>query len=209
MRKLDDLVASGLEQRLLDPERLEDVLGALLDRREERISRRRRRRRRTRQTSGGSHARLKRLYAAIERGLADLDVRPSDRIAELKATRDRRAMWSRAAGRRAGAQMARRSRLITVAVLPRPPGADCALSSATACDHLRPLAQRVQVAEGEVRLMASKTTLMRALAAIGGLKRRRAAFAFLFRYWRRGVSAIPMFLPSATVRENRVISGHF
>jgi hypothetical protein len=51
MRKLDDLVASHLEQRLLDPERLEDVLGALLDRREERIARRRRR---TRQTGGGS-----------------------------------------------------------------------------------------------------------------------------------------------------------
>ncbi|MGZ9106316.1 MAG: recombinase family protein [Rhodoplanes sp.] len=65
MRKLDDLVASHLEQRLLDPERLEDVLGALLDRREERISRRRAVAAELAKRAAEADARLKRLYAAI------------------------------------------------------------------------------------------------------------------------------------------------
>ena len=36
MEKLDDLVACHLEERLLDPERLEEVLSAVLDRRQDR-----------------------------------------------------------------------------------------------------------------------------------------------------------------------------
>ena len=89
MRKLDDLVASHLERRLLDPERLEEVLGALLDRREERASRRRIVAAELAKRAAEADARLKRLYAAIERGLADLDDPAlKDRIAELKATRD-------------------------------------------------------------------------------------------------------------------------
>ena len=73
MRKLDDLVASHLEQRLLDPERLEEVLGALLDRREERASRRRAVAAELAKRAAEADGRVKRLYAAIERGLADLD----------------------------------------------------------------------------------------------------------------------------------------
>jgi site-specific DNA recombinase len=40
MERLDDLVAQHLETRLLDPERLEAVLSAVLDRRQERAERR-------------------------------------------------------------------------------------------------------------------------------------------------------------------------
>jgi hypothetical protein len=65
MRKLDDLVASHLERRLLDPERLEEVLGALLDRREERASRRHAVAAELAKRAAEADARLKRLYAAI------------------------------------------------------------------------------------------------------------------------------------------------
>jgi hypothetical protein len=65
MRKLDDLVASHLERRLLDPERLEEVLGALLDRREERASRRHAVATELAKRAAEADARLKRLYAAI------------------------------------------------------------------------------------------------------------------------------------------------
>lgn len=41
MDRLDHLVAEHLEQRLLNPKRLEDLLAAHLDRREERDTRRR------------------------------------------------------------------------------------------------------------------------------------------------------------------------
>jgi hypothetical protein len=37
-------------------------------------------------------------------------------------------------------------------------------------DHLRALAQRVEVADGEVRIMGSKVDLLRALAAASGVK---------------------------------------
>ena len=40
MERLDDLVAAHLEERLLDPERLEEVLSIVLDRRQERAERR-------------------------------------------------------------------------------------------------------------------------------------------------------------------------
>jgi site-specific DNA recombinase len=42
MDKLDDLVASHLEGRLLQPERLETILATVLDRRQERSERRKR-----------------------------------------------------------------------------------------------------------------------------------------------------------------------
>src|SRR5690606_39023965 len=41
MKKLDDLVVGHIEDRLLQPERLEEMLATVLDRREERIDRRR------------------------------------------------------------------------------------------------------------------------------------------------------------------------
>lgn len=89
MEKLDKLVASHLEERLLDPERLEDVLGRLLDRREERAERRRTVAAELAKRAAEADARLKRLYDAIERGLADLDDPAlKDRITELKAMRD-------------------------------------------------------------------------------------------------------------------------
>ena len=40
-------------------------------------------------------------------------------------------------------------------------------------DHLRALAQRVEVREGEVRIMGSKRSLLQTLAAIGGKCRNR------------------------------------
>lgn len=89
MQKLDDLVAAHLEERLLDPERLEEVLGNLLDRREERARRRQAITAELAKRAAEADARLKRLYDAIERGLADLDDPAlKDRIAELKATRE-------------------------------------------------------------------------------------------------------------------------
>ena len=39
MEKLDDLVASHLEERLLQPDRLQMILSAVMDRREERTTR--------------------------------------------------------------------------------------------------------------------------------------------------------------------------
>jgi DNA invertase Pin-like site-specific DNA recombinase len=61
MKRLDDLVAAHLEERLLDPERLEEVLGILLDRRRERAERRAEHATELRKKAAEAEARLKRL----------------------------------------------------------------------------------------------------------------------------------------------------
>jgi hypothetical protein len=89
MEKLDDLVAGHIEGRLLQPERLEEVLASVLDRRQERAERRREHIAELHQRAAEAELRLKRLYDAIESGVADLeDPALKDRIASLKSVRD-------------------------------------------------------------------------------------------------------------------------
>ncbi|MDT0496483.1 hypothetical protein RM530_03770 [Algiphilus sp. W345] len=89
MDKLDGLVASHLEDRLLQPERLETIQATVLDRRQERSERQREHIAELNRRAAESEARLKRLYDAIEAGVADLDDPAlKDRIDGLKAIRD-------------------------------------------------------------------------------------------------------------------------
>ena len=89
MEKLDGLVADHLEKRLLKPERLEEVLSSILTRREERAERRATHVTDLRKRAAEAEAKLKRLYDAIENGVADLsDPLLKERLAELKAIRD-------------------------------------------------------------------------------------------------------------------------
>ncbi len=89
MEKLDNLVAGHIEHRLLAPERLEEVLASVLDRRQERTERRREHIAELNKRATEADLRLKRLYDAIETGVADLnDPGLKERIAGLKAIRD-------------------------------------------------------------------------------------------------------------------------
>ena len=89
MEKLDDLVAKHLEDRLLQPERLEAILSAVLDRRQEQTTRKRAHVADLNKRATETDLRLKRLYDAIENGIADVnDSDLKERIATLKATRD-------------------------------------------------------------------------------------------------------------------------
>src|SRR3546814_4117760 len=90
MEKLDDLVAKHLEERLLQPERLEAILSAVLDRRQEQTTRKRAHVADLNKRATETDLRLKRLYDAIENGIADVnDSDLKDRIATLdrKSTR--------------------------------------------------------------------------------------------------------------------------
>jgi site-specific DNA recombinase len=169
MEKLDDLVAEHLEKHLLDPERLERVLSAVLDRRQERSGRRREHIAELNKRAAESELRLKRLYDAIESGVADLDDPAlKDRIDGLKATRDQARDDAERASTllQSSAQQA-----ITPSMLRK------FASSARRRmrlegggyrrDHLRALAQRVEVDTGEVRIIGSKSTLLQLLAANG------------------------------------------
>jgi site-specific DNA recombinase len=170
MEKLDDLVAGHLEDRLLQPERLEAILATVLDRRQERSDRQREHFAELNRRAAESEARLKRLYDAIEAGVADLDDPAlKDRIDGLKAIRDQakadaeraQAMLQNSGGQAVTPQMlgkfarAARQRI-------RLEGGGYRR------DHLRALAQRVEVAEGEVRIMGSKSRLLQTLVANGG-----------------------------------------
>jgi hypothetical protein len=89
MDKLDRVVADHIEHRLLQPKRLEQVLSSVLDRRKERAKRRTAHIAEMRKRASEADAKLKRLYDAIENGIADLaDPMLKDRIAELKVLRD-------------------------------------------------------------------------------------------------------------------------
>jgi site-specific DNA recombinase len=166
MHKLDTLVADHIEQRLLQPARLESILSSVLDRRKERAERRTAHIAELRKRASEADAKLKRLYDAIENGVADLtDPMLKDRIAELKAIRDQ----ARADAERAEDAIERLGPTITPQTLKT--FAKHARkrmrteSGGYRRDHLRALAQRVEVDRKEVRIMGSKSVLLRTLVA--------------------------------------------
>lgn len=171
MDKLDDLVADHLEKQLLQPERLETILASVLDRRQEQSERRRDHIAELNKRSAESELRLKRLYDAIEAGVVDLDDPAlKDRIDGLKVIRDQ----AKADAERAQAMLQTSgSKAVTPQMLRK--------FASTARqrirldgggyrrDHLRALAQRVEVAEGEVRIIGSKSRLLQTLVAGSGV----------------------------------------
>jgi site-specific DNA recombinase len=172
MEKLDNLIANHLTDRLLQPEHLEEVLAPVLDRRQERALRRREHIAELNKRATETDLRLKRLYDAIEAGIADLnDPALKDRIAGLKAIRDQ-------AQADAGRACAMLESSTQQEITPR-----MVKTFARAArerirtdgggfrrDYLRALAQRVEVADKEVRIIGSKSDLLRALTATSGVK---------------------------------------
>jgi DNA invertase Pin-like site-specific DNA recombinase len=165
MEKLDNLIASHLEDRLLQPDRLETILAAVLDRRQARSERQREHIAELNKRAAESELRLKRLYDAIEAGVANIDDPAlKDRIDGLKAIRDQ----AKADAERAQAMLSHSgSQAVTPKMLQR--FAQAARErmrlpgGGYRRDHLRALAQRVEVADGEVRIMGSKSRLLQAL----------------------------------------------
>ena len=171
MEKLDGFVADHLEKRLLTPERLEKILSPILTRREERAKRRTAHVAELRKRAAEAEAKLKRLYDAIENGVADLsDTLLKDRVAELKAIRDQSrddADRAATAQEQAGPTVTPQA-LATFARQARKRMRNAA--GGYRRDHLRALAQRVEVDDREVRIMGHKTALLSALFASGGGK---------------------------------------
>jgi hypothetical protein len=172
MEKLDNLVASHIEDRLLQSERLEEVLASVLDRRQDRADRRRAQLAELNQRAAETDLRLKRLYDAIESGIADLaDPALKDRIAGLKAIRDQArtdAERAQAALESSGHQSITPDMVRKFASTARE--RIRIAGGGYRRDHLRALAQRVEVADREVRIMGSKGDLLRTLTAASGVK---------------------------------------
>jgi site-specific DNA recombinase len=191
MEKLDDLVASHLESQLLQPERLETILSSVLDRRQEQSERRREHIAELNKRAAESELRLKRLYDAIEAGVADIDDPAlKDRIEGLKAIRDQ----AKADAERAQAMLDNSgSKAITpqmVRAFAKTARQRIRLEGGGyRRDHLRALAQRVEVANGEVRIMGSKTRLLQALTAKNGVN----SVPTQGLKWRRGWDSNPRY----------------
>lgn len=191
MDKLDDLVADHLERQLLQPERLETILASVLDRRQEQSERRREHISELNKRAAESELRLKRLYDAIEAGVADIDDPAlKDRIDGLKAIRDQakadaeraQAMLDNSGGKAITPQMVR-TFAKTARQRIRLEGGGYRR------DHLRALTQRVEVADGEVRIMGSKTRLLQALTGKSGVN----SVPTQGLKWRRGRDSNPRY----------------
>jgi site-specific DNA recombinase len=100
--KLDGLVIDHLIQRLLHPERLAEMLSSLTARRTEKAQALSGRILQLQHEVTEMDGKLKRLYRLIEDGVTDLDDVLKDRLADLKAVRDR----ANAALERAGSHVA-------------------------------------------------------------------------------------------------------
>jgi site-specific DNA recombinase len=187
MEKLDNLVAGHIEDRLLQPERLEEVLASVLDRRQERSDRRRIHIAELNKRAAETDLRLKRLYDAIETGVADLDDPAlKERIAGLKAIRDQ----AQADSERAQAMLESSSQQAVTPAMVRKFARTARErikidGGGYRRDHLRALAQRVEVAEGEVRIMGSKGNLLRMLAAALGVKSAASGVPSSVLSWRK------------------------
>lgn len=170
MTKLDDAVIDHLETRLLDPERLAQLMEQLLDRREEWADQRRGHVAEMRKRATEAEAKLNRLYEAIENGLlAPDDPSLKERVAELSGIRDQ----ARADAERISASVDRLAPTITADSLSRfATAARRKLRDRTSGyrrDHLRALTQRVEViSKTEARIIGSRTHLLQALASSDG-----------------------------------------
>src|SRR6266852_750986 len=171
MDKLDSVVAEHIEHRLLQPKRLEQILSRVLDRREELAERRTAHIAELRKRASEAEAKLKRLYYAIEDGIADVsDPMLKERVTELKAIRDQ----ARADAERAEGALDRAAPSITPQAL-KTFASQARRRMRTESggyrrDHLRALAQRIEVDTKEVRIMGSKCVLLRTLVAASSAK---------------------------------------
>ena len=188
MDKLDHLVADHLEERLLQPARLETILSGLLDRRQERSERRREHLAELHRRITETDQRLNRLYDAIESGVAALDdAGLKERIANLKSLRDQAtadAERVQATLDGSGSQHITPAMIDTLAAAAR--GSLRMEGGGYRRDHLRAFAQRVEVADTEVRIMGSKSELLQTLVAASSVESAAIGVRSSVLKWRAG-----------------------
>lgn len=167
--KLDALVVRHLEEQLLNPERLEQVLKVVLDRRSERAAERGQHVAELNKRAAEAEQRLKRLYGAIETGVADLaDPALKERISSLKSMRDQAqadaerasALLQSSGGQAVTPDMIRQLAVAARRRLRRQGGG-------YRRDYVRLVAHRIEVGDRQVRIMGSRSGLLKTLSAAG------------------------------------------
>ncbi|MEZ5866606.1 MAG: zinc ribbon domain-containing protein [Geminicoccaceae bacterium] len=187
MDKLDKMVVNHIEQRLPDPERIEDVLATLLDRRQEGVERRSQHIAELNQRAAEADMRLKRLYDAIESGSLDpAESALGERIAGLTALRDQ----ARTDATRIETMLASSThqRLTGDAVRELTIEARRRLrlgKGGYRREHVRAFAQHVEVADDAIYIKGNKNALLRTLVAIKGGKSAATGVPGFAPKWRR------------------------
>jgi DNA invertase Pin-like site-specific DNA recombinase len=172
MDRVDQAVVHHLETRLLDPARLAGLMENIIDRRAEWAERRQKHVGDLRRRAAEAAAKLKRLYAAIEDGLADSgDGALKVRIKELVDLRDA----AEAEADRAVAAAERLGPVINPEILVRFAAATREMlrneDGTLRRDLLRAVAQRVEITSPtSADMMGSRIELLRTLAANGGVE---------------------------------------
>ena len=209
MDKLDNVVADHIEHRLLQPKRLEQIHSACSTAVKSAPSAERRISPNCASARAEADAKLKRLYDAIENGVADLsDPMLKDRVAELKAIRDQ----ARADAERAEDAIERLGPSITPQALKtfarQARKRMRTESGGYRRDHLRALAQRVEVDAKEVRIMGSKSVLLRTLVAASSAKTAGFGVPSFVPKWRARRDSNPP-TPKFVVLSRRVFSSRW
>ncbi len=167
MDLLDNLVTSHLLDRLLAPERLEELLASLAARRAERSAAVDARVQTLAKCADEADERLRRLYKLVEDGLADMDDILKARITALKAERDTtRAALDRASGANRPPIVIEKSRIMAFGTQmgERLTKGEIAFRKA----YLGAVIDRIEVDDHLVRIVGRKDVLERAVLANGG-----------------------------------------
>ena len=193
MDKLDGIVIDHIEERLLQPERLEEVLASVLDHRQEQSDRRREQLAELHKRIEDTKMRLQRLYDGVEAGVFDpREPALAERMTGLRGIYDQAQVD---AARIEVMLQSSSDKTITPAMLRR-----FALAARERIrlegggyrrEHLRALAQRVDVAEREVHIGGSTYELLRTLTGTTEAKTPMKSVPISVPKWRRGRDSNP------------------
>ncbi|KAB0678556.1 recombinase family protein [Aureimonas leprariae] len=163
MAHLDDLVLKALEERLFAPERLAEVLSALVARRAARAEAVDGRLLQLQTEVAAAEDKLRRLYKLVEDGLAELDDILRERIAVLKADREKaQGAFERARAQSGGNVKINPEKVAAFAKLMREVLAAGDTPARKA--YLRAILSAVEVDAATVRIVGSRDVLHAAVA---------------------------------------------
>lgn len=171
---LEDRIIEFIEQRLLDPARLTEILIAMLDGRREREAEQQQLVADLNKKSAEAQQKLSRLYQAIENGVADMDDADfAQRVSALKLARDQANVE---AERASNALEAATSKAITADLLgefvDRVRARLRGTSGKYRRDHLHQFAQRIEVDKCVIRIAGEKSSLLNSLVAFGSVQQK-------------------------------------
>ncbi|WP_397579465.1 recombinase zinc beta ribbon domain-containing protein [Sphingorhabdus sp.] len=162
LAKLDDLILSNVKEQLLAPERLEDILCKLVERRTSRQTEVAERRCALEAQRDKAKDKLARLYRAIEDGVVELDADLKDRIQAIKQERDlAETAIERIIDTAASRTEITPERLTAFSALMRDKLETGDIHARKA--YLRAVMSRIEVDDENIRIIGEKTSLEKAV----------------------------------------------